>query len=111
MNCTSKAEEELDVIGEHKLNESAVWCYCKKKKKKKKKKANVILEDINRGFICKTQEVIILLYLLLVKPQMEYYVPFWKLYCKKNIEKLEKIQWRMTRIVRGLENTTCYERL
>lgn len=56
------------------------------------KKANAILSCIKRSLICKTQEVMITLYLAPVKPQLEKCVQFYTLHFKKAMEKLERIQ-------------------
>ena len=40
-----------------------------------------------------------LLYVSLAKPHLKYAVPVWNPYLKKDIEKLEDIQYKMTRLM------------
>ena len=64
------------------------------------KRANSILGCINRSIVSKSHEVLVPLYLALVRPHLEYCVQFWTLHFKKDASRLEQFQKRATRIIR-----------
>ena len=62
-------------------------------------KGNHILGLISRTFVSRKKEVILSLYKTLVRPHLKYCVQAWRPHLKKDIEKIEKVQRRMTRMM------------
>ena len=75
------------------------------------KKANQIVGFIGRSFEFKSEKIILTLYNSLVRPHLEYCVQFWSPYYRKDIDKLERIQRRVTKMIPRLRNKPYEERL
>ena len=75
------------------------------------KKANGMLAFIAKGMEYKSREVLLQLYKVLVRPQLEYWVQFWSPYLRKDILALEGVQRRFTRLIPEMRGLAYEERL
>jgi len=63
-----------------------------------------VLAMIRRAFVSISKELFVFLYRAYVRPHLEYCVPICSPYSlAKDIDALEKVQKRATKMVRGLE--------
>ena len=74
-------------------------------------KDNQILGMIRRNITYKENSLIVPLYKAIVRPHFEYYIQAWSPYLRKDIDMLEKIQRRATKLIPGLRDLTYEERL
>ena len=74
-------------------------------------KGNQILGLIRRNITYKGKKLIIPLYKAIVRPHLEYCIQTWRPYRKKDIDTLERIQRRATKMIPELRDLSYEERL
>ena len=75
------------------------------------KRAQRILGYIKRQFGYRNREIVLNLYNSLVQPRLEYAVQFWCPFYRKDIQRLERVQARATKLIPELRHKTYEERL
>ena len=74
-------------------------------------KANKILNMIRRQVECKSAEIVTKMYNSYVRPILENCIQFWCPYLVQNIDMLEKVQKRATKMIPGIRFLPYRERL
>ena len=74
-------------------------------------KGNQVLGMIRRNITYKDTILIVPLYKAIVRPHLEYCVQAWSPYLRKDIDMLERIQRRATKLIPGLRDLRYEERL
>ena len=75
------------------------------------KRANRLLGMIWRTLSCKNKDNVLNLYKTLVRPILDYGAAIWNPHQKTDIQKIERVQRRATRMINGLKHLTYEERL
>src|SRR5688572_9934880 len=73
--------------------------------------ANAVIGMIKRTVTSRRKDIMVRLYKALVRPKLEYCVQAWCPYLKKDIDKLEKVQARATRLIKDCRNLSYENRL
>ena len=67
-------------------------------------KARHILGCIQSSVASRAKEVLLPLCSVLVRPQLEYCIQMWSSQCRRDIDLLECIQRRATKVIHGVEH-------
>ena len=74
-------------------------------------KGNQILGMIRRNITYKEKGLIVPLYKAIVRPHLEYCIQAWRPYLRKDIDMLDKVQRRTTKLITGLRDLSYDDRL
>jgi len=101
---SSPEEKDLRVFVDEKLN--MTWQFALTAQK-----ANCILDCIKRRMPSRSREGILPLCSTLVRPHLESCIQLWSRQHRKDMDLLEWVQRRATKMIRGMEHLSYEERL
>ena len=102
--AVSEAERDLGIIIDADLKVS-------KQCVKAATTANCVLGMISRTISSRSEDILVNLYKSLVRPHLEYCIQAWRPHYQKDIDLLEKVQRRATRMIDGFKTKPYEERL
>src|SRR6218665_1051626 len=72
---------------------------------------DLVTSLVRKTIVTRDKDTILRLYKTLVRPQLEYCIQVWSQYLQQDMEKLEKVQRRATKMIQGYKYLSYKERL